>query len=205
MVDAINDFKLTSMNVSCADCFSNIDIFDKYSIPIEISSKMKKEYFEYGKANNVFSFFEKYIKEKESQSIFIELFYWAVQTDNHCFLWNILQVVTMFTREEIGNSGAIIAMSATRSKFRDVREIGLMAFENWEYPGDIDFLENCKFEDEWLNSLKKEILDYLKEIAKDKDALYKKNNGWKVASERRFAGSESSDNILRSGFNISGD
>lgn len=124
----------------------------------KIKEILGQYYFDIGKYNQGTDWFS--IQDPSTRDeILLAIFREALANKNHIVLWNIIQVYSMAEYNSISNIGEqIIKLALINGDFNDVKEIALIAIENWENFSDKQYLKDLVFTDNYLNKLKIEIL-----------------------------------------------
>ena len=94
------------------------------------------------------------------QKIINDLYQYATRRKNHTLAYNLMLSLSQIPFDMLESWASTLAVAATRSSFRDVQEMGIRCFEQWEDKEACVFLKECKFAEKWLQ-------DYADEVCKE--------------------------------------
>ena len=174
-------------------------------IPFEVRKDITTSFYEPGSTSMAQKFIEKHlISWKDSdylQKLLNDLYHYALRRNSHILANNVIVILSQLPYRYLGSWADMLAVAATRSSFLDVQELGIRCFENWENKDSCTFLNNCHFEERWLQEYADEVYNYVMEEGHE-HVLLKKDISWPLAVRE----SNCSSNIERytSGYSSSG-
>ncbi len=183
--------RATSLNSSPIDINAFGDVSPLLWLPSDIRESVATEFYDTGQYSTLQRFIDENLLEYPGllQKFFNSLFHYAVRIDSHVITWNTIVVLSQTPYEYLGNWADMIAVTATRSPYMDIQEMGIRCFENWEDIDACTFLENCTFSEKWLQEYADEVCKYIKTEGKKTYVLSQKNYPWEMAEGRGSAGS----------------
>ena len=142
----------------------------------KIKEILEQYYFDIGKYNQGTNWFNTQDPSMRDK-ILLTVFRDALANKNHIVLWNIVQVYSMIEYNSINNiSEQIIKLALINGDFNDVKEIALIAIENWENFSDEQYLKDLVFTDSYLDKLRLEILYEISDKGDNNDFKYISRN-----------------------------
>lgn len=169
-----------------SDISSNSENIHKNSllkIPFEIRMDLEASYFETGKTSLSQRYFTERAEKSDIMPDIQEMYFYAVKNNNHKLAWNLIVMLSQIQYKLLGNTAAILAMSATRNPYKDVVEMGIRCYENWEDKIACEFLKQSVFEEEWLQEYANEVCSYVMEEG-ESNVLFEKNHTWEMADNQ---------------------
>ena len=170
-------------------------------IPFEIRMDLEASYFETGKTSLSQRYFTEQAEKYDIMPDIQKMYFYAVRNNNHKLAWNLIVMLSQIQYKLLGNTAAILAMSATRNPYKDVVEMGIRCYENWEDKIACEFLKQSVFEEEWLQEYADEVCSYVMEEG-ESNVLFEKNHTWEMADNQyttsnagRYRGGYSSSRI----------
>ena len=164
-------------------------------LPYEVRESMTSEFYEPAMS----SILERYIlsnmihNKNRLQELMIGLFKYATRKNSHVIEWNTIVVLSELPYEELGDWADALALTATRSQYMDVAEIGIRCFENWENIEACEFLKNCKFEEKWLQEYANQVYAYVTKEGWRRNVLSTEDYSWEVAERIRTGSKDEFD------------
>lgn len=152
-------------------------------IPFEIRMDLEASYFETGKTSLSQRYFTERAEKSDIMPDIQEMYFYAVRNSNHKLAWNLIVMLSQIQYKLLGNTAAILAMSATRNPYKDVVEMGIRCYENWEDKIACEFLKQSVFEEEWLQEYADEVCSYVMEEG-ESNVLFEKNHTWEMADNQ---------------------
>lgn len=152
-------------------------------IPFEIRMDLEASYFETGKTSLSQRYFTERAEKSDIMPDIQEMYFYAVRNNNHKLAWNLIVMLSQIQYKLLGNTAAILAMSATRNPYKDVVEMGIRCYENWEDKIACEFLKQSVFEEEWLQEYADEVCSYVMEEG-ESNVLFEKNHTWEMADNQ---------------------
>lgn len=154
-----------------------------YCLPHDIKESLTTEFYEPGMMSPLEQYIENnLVKQKsEIEGIFNSIYKFAIKKKSHILAWNIIVVLSELSYEILGDWADMLAITATRSQYMDVVEMGIRCFENWECIDACEFLQGCHFEEKWLQEYADQVCEYVKKEGWSKDVLSTKDYSWKMA------------------------
>lgn len=149
-------------------------------LPFEIRMDLESCYFETGKSSLSQQFFLRVAEQREIVPFVQRIYFHAVKNNNHKLAWNIMVVLSQIPYAFLGETAAILALSATRNRYTDVVELGVRCYENWEDKNACLFLKQAVFSEEWLQEYADEVYTYVMEEG-NSNVLFTKDYSWKMA------------------------
>lgn len=152
----------------------------KISIPFEIQRGLIEGDLEPGFYGEEYKYFSNCLDDNsyEFQMFFQRAFAGACRRSQKRLLWNLLVILSELSYEKLNPWGQFIALSATRNPNRDIQELGIRCFENWEDVDALELLHSCKFEEHWLQ-------EYANEVYEENiNVLCKKNQSGEMAGRK---------------------
>lgn len=153
-------------------------------LPFYVRESITTDFYEPGKV----SLMEKYILEKlinnrvYLQQLMNDLFKLSTRKQSHILSYNTIVVLSQLPYEMLGSWADALAISATRSPYLDVAEIGVRCFENWEDKSACEYLKGCRFEEPWLQEYANEVCAYIEEAEITENVLPTEDYTWQMAS-----------------------
>lgn len=157
-------------------------------LPYRIRESITTEFYEPGMTSP----FEQYIEnDLIKQDITIEglingIYKFAVKKSSHILAWNTIVVLSELSYDILGDWADMLAITATRSQYLDVVEMGIRCFENWECIDACEFLQGCHFEEKWLQEYVDQVCEYVMKEGWSKDVLSTKDYSWEMAERIRI-------------------
>lgn len=152
-------------------------------IPFEIRMDLEASYFETGKTSLSQRYFTERAEKSDIMPDIQEMYFYAVKNNNHKLAWNLIVMLSQIQYKLLGNTAAILAMSATRNPYKDVVEMGIRCYENWEDKSACEFLKQSVFEEEWLQEYADDVCSYVMEEG-ESNVLFEKNHTWEMADNQ---------------------
>ena len=173
-------------------------------LPFDVRESITTEFYEPG----MVSLMEKYIIENllenksYLQQLMNDLYKYSTRKQSHIISYNTIVVLSQLPYEALGSWADALAISATRSSYLDVAEMGIRCFENWEDKSACEYLHGCHFEESWLQEYANEVCTYIEEAVQRNNVLFTENYTWQVASR----GDDSTSNTegYSGGYSFSG-
>lgn len=148
-----------------------------FTVPFPIQRGLMENDLEPGYYGEEYKFFSQFL---ENNSYYLQVYFQstfanACRHNQKRLLWNLLVLLSQFSYEYLNPWGQYIALSATRNPNRDIQEMGIRCFENWEDADALELLHSCRFEEHWLQ-------EYADEVYEENiDVLRKKNQSGQMA------------------------
>lgn len=154
----------------------------EHRLPFDIRAELGEEFLEVGQSSLSQQYFEALLEKAPAaaQDLLQNIYYTAVQYRQHTMAWNIMVVLSQLSYDRMIPWASFMALTATRSPYRDIQELGIRCFENWEDKPACRFLQGCAFEEKWLQEYAEEVCEYVMEEGKE-HVLFEKNQPWQVA------------------------
>lgn len=197
--------KKRNVSVNSSPINDNLDIVCPLVwLSADVRDSVTSEFYETGQYSPLQRFVEDHLLDHPDflQEFFNSLFHYAVRVDSRVLTWNTIVVLSQIPYMYLGKWADMIAVTATRSPYMDIQEMGIRCFENWEDGDACVFLNNCSFSEKWLQDYADEVCDYIKSEGKKINVLSQKNYPWEMAERSGFAASNTER--YRSGYSTSG-
>lgn len=179
--ELISTIGLSSMTKSVYSSELNDDLIDENPLlffPFEIRENITTVFYQPGFTSLAQQFIENTLlsdnDSKRLQELMNSLFHYSVRKGSHILSNNTIVILSQLPYEYLGRWGDMLALSATRSKYLDVVELGIRCFENWGNESSCAFLKECHFEEKWLQEYADEVCTSLEE-RQVKNVLLEKN------------------------------
>ncbi len=173
-------------------------------LPFDIRESITTEFYEPGMVSPMEKYVIENILEDRNylQQLMNDLFKYSTRKQSHIISYNTIVVLSQLPYKALGSWADALAISATRSQYLDVAEIGIRCFENWEDKSACEYLHGCHFEEPWLQEYANEVCIYIEEAVQRDNVLFAENYTWQVAS----SGDDSTSNPegYSSGYSFSG-
>lgn len=154
-------------------------------LPFEIQENMISDFYTPGKTSMAQNYIETVIIQNNQldylQRLLNDLYHYATRIGSHILCNNVMIILSQLPYKYLGSWADMLAVAATRSPYRDVKELGIRCFENWENKKSCFFLKECEFEENWLQGYADEVYAYVMQEGSDSNVLFEKNIAWEMA------------------------
>lgn len=156
-------------------------------LPYEVRRELREEDFEQGRISLTQKYFEVLLEKEpqEAQNLLQRTFFDAVSRQQKRIMWNIMVVLSQLPYDRMNPWASMMAMSATRLPYRDIQELGIRCYENWENREACAFLAGCEFAEGWLQEYADAVYKYVMEEGEMSNVLYEKNFSWEMAGREQ--------------------
>lgn len=186
--------KDSAINKSATE--SNPVVFsqNERKLPFEVRRELREEEFEPGIITMTQKYFAVLLQKEPdvAQKLLQKTFSQAITFKQKRIMWNIMVVLSQLPYEKMNPWASFMAMTATRLPYRDIQELGISCYENWENKEACCFLAGFEFAEQWLQEYADAVYRFVMEEGEEKrNVLYEKDFPWEMAGRKQNSASDS--------------